>query len=165
MRIYLNVKFEEKDAVKKLAPIRWDANCKKWYFEGESLPTCLEPYRLQAAEAAKPNPAATKPQGDGLYYYLITYSNQNWWEVYLGPFSSKEELKEALLKDISMASADLWDAYTQIYAAAATHRVGVHRSLRREWIRGMNAVCESSDPLIRAAVREKNLEFPPMEID
>ena len=129
------------------------------------MPTCLEPYRLQAAEAAKPNPAATKPQGDGLYYYLITYSNQNWWEVYLGPFSSKEELKEALLKDISMASADLWDAYTQIYAAAATHRVGVHRSLRREWIRASNSVVKSADPDIQSAVRKKNLECPPMEID
>ena len=108
MRFNLDVKFEEKGAVKKLAPIRWDAMNKKWYFEGESFPTCLEPYRLQAAEAAeaaKPNPATTKPQCDGLYYYLITYSNQNWWEVYLGPFSSKDELKEALLKDISIASA------------------------------------------------------------
>lgn len=161
MRIYLNVKFEKKDAVKKLALIRWDAKTKKWYFEGESLPTCLEPYRLQASEAAE----AAKPQGDGLYFYLVTYSNQNWWSVYLGPFSSKEELKSALLKDISMASTDLWGAYSQIYAAAATHRVGVHRSLRREWIRASNSVVESTDSDIQAAVRKKNLECPPMEID
>ncbi len=164
MRIYLNVKFEEKGAVKKLALIRWDATNKKWYFEGESLPTCLEPYRLQAAEDSK-LPKLPKSQGDGLYYYLITYSNQNWWSVYLGPFSSKEELKSALLKDISMASTDLWGAYSQIYAAAATHRVGVHRSLRREWIRASNSVVESTDSDIQAAVRKKNLECPPMEID
>lgn len=160
MKIYLKISFDEKEEAKALAlkngvTIRWDAKQRLWYFEGDSLPTCLERYSANQL----PPPASS----DGLYYYLITYSNQNWYQVYKGPFTSKEELKVELLHDIRLADSDLWACYSQIYAAAATRRVDVHRSLRREWIRSLNSVVESADPFIREAVREKNLEYPPYE--
>ena len=164
MKIYLKISFDEKDEAKALAAkngtaIRWDAKQRQWYFEGNSLPTCLERY---SSVGQPPTPPMTM-SSDGLYYYLVTYSNMDWYEVYRGPYSDKEALKKALLNDIKLADRDLWSCYSQIYAAAATRRVDVHRSLRREWIRGMNSVIESADPFIRSAVEEKNLEYPPYE--
>ena len=165
MRTYLKISYDEKDEAKALAlqngvSIRFDGIAKQWYFEGDSLPTCLERY-LPNSLTAQPKP----PGSDGLYYYLVTYTNPDWYGVYLGPFSSKEELRTALLNDIRMANYDLWSGYSQIYAAAATRRVDRYRSLRRGWIRGMNLVVESADPFIRAAVEEKNLEYPMYELE
>lgn len=56
-RIYLTIKFEEKDKAKETArkngtQIKWDGAKKRWFFDGETLPDCLEKYTYQTTQHA-----------------------------------------------------------------------------------------------------------------
>lgn len=70
-RHYLKISFDQKDEVKQLAyendtAIRWDADNKKWYWDGdEGLPEFLQRYAIKDGNVAPPQqppPAYQMPE-------------------------------------------------------------------------------------------------------